>query len=162
MSETVAPESIPDTDSNSPDQTAENTLPVWAQKKLSDANTEAARFRVAKNDALAANKALTDQITALTNEKATLQEQLSTSGADVLKFKAAISAGVPGDHLEQFSALLQGSTPDELTAHAEALKSMFGMTPASVPAQDPSQGLSGGVADDPAAAFSALLNSHIR
>lgn len=165
MSEIATPEtSAPAADSTSQngDKSAINALPDWAQKQISDANAEAAKFRVQKNDALAENKSLTDQITALTNDKASLQEQLDTTGTDVLKFKAAITAGVPGEHVERFSALLQGSTPEELTAHAAALKTMFGMTQTSAPAQDPSQGFSGGVADDPAAAFGALLKSHIR
>ncbi|GAB4588732.1 hypothetical protein [Nocardia sp. IFM 10818] len=160
MSENASPETTPDAVSNS--QAQANSLPDWAQKKLTDANAEAANYRVQKNNAVAANQQLTEQVTALTTDKAGLQEQLATATANNLKLLTAIDSGVPGEHVRNFASLLQGSTAEELSTHAEALKTMFGMTQASVPATDPSQGLSGGAANDPAAAFGALLKSHLR
>lgn len=141
-----------------------NDLPDWGRKAISDANAEAAKYRIKANEVEAATRAavaaeFTEQLKAVSDEKSAIAVERDTSVTNYTKLKTALAAGVPGDTAVDFAALLQGNTPEELMEHAEKLKNMFG-TSKPPKAVDPSHGASGGEAgnstDD---AWAALMKS---
>jgi hypothetical protein len=122
----------------------ENDLPGWARKAISDANAEAARYRVKANEVEAQTRSsvsaeFSEQLKAVSDEKSAIAVERDTSVSDYMKLKTAIAAGVPGDTAVEFAALLKGNNEDEYKAHAEKLMGMFGSgRPAK--AVDPSHG----------------------
>lgn len=98
-------------------------LPEWAKTELAEARSEAARYRVEKNQAVEQAKA--DAEAAYTTEKAELEGKLSKSESNLLRLRIAVGANVPADKIETFAERLQGETEDELRSDAEKLKSFF-------------------------------------
>lgn len=124
------------------------TLPDWARKQISEANAEAAKYRTERNnieaDTTAKLKAEFDaQLKTLSDEKSAITAERDTTALNYTKLGVALAAGVPGDTAVKFAGLLQGSNEDELKAHAEELKSMFG-GPVKIAPIDPSHGAGGG------------------
>lgn len=121
-----------------------NDLPEWAREAISTANGEAAKFRVERN-------AARDELTKVQADLASLQEKHKEATSKVaeaetafLKYTVAVESGVPGEKAAEFAALLQGSTKDEVAAHATQLKTLFNTpTMAGQKAIDPSQGQGG-------------------
>ncbi len=153
-----------DNTTTEPKQT-EEVIPEWARKKITEANNEAAKYRTEKNnieaETTARLKAEFDaQFKALSDEKSAILAERDTSALNYKKLNVALAAGVPGETAVKFAGLLQGSNEDELKAHAEELKSMFG-TPAKVPAIDHTHGASGNgsVGNSTDEAWSALMKS---
>lgn len=117
-------------------------------KAVSDANAEAAKYRVEKREAVEAAKAeVAESFNAKIQEleeAAKLQaDELVTQRNDAAKLRAAIKADISTDKVLDFAALLQGETEDELVSHAETLKGLFtqGEQPKSkTTATDPTQG----------------------
>ena len=124
-----------------------NDLPEWGRKAISDANAEAAKYRVKANEVEASTRAavtaeFSEQLKAVSDEKSAIAAERDTSVNNYLKLKTALAAGVPGDTAVEFAALLQGSNEDEYKAHAEKLMGMFNPVKASK-AIDPSHGVQG-------------------
>ena len=143
----------------------QDTLPDWARKQISEANAEAAKYRNERNnieaETTAKLKAEFDaQLKTLSDEKSAITAERDTKALNYTKLGVALAAGVPGETAVKFAGLLKGSNEDELKAHAEELKGMFG-GPVKIAAIDPSHGAGGNVtstnsADD---AWSALFKS---
>lgn len=141
-------------------------LPEWGRRAISEANAEAAKYRLkaqtAADEAVAKTKAEYDaQIKALAEEKTSIAGERDKAVTGLTKLQVAIAAKVPGEQAVDFAELLQGSTKEELAAHAEKLRSMFG-TGASARATDPSQGLGGGGSvKSPDALFAAMVQKNL-
>lgn len=141
---------------------AESTdLPEWARKQISDANSEAANFRVQLKAEKQAAKELRDQVAEMTALQSTVASSRASVQLDFDKLVTAIKAEVPHEHIFSFAKTLQGGSEDELSAHADELKTMFA-TPTSR-AVDRSQGQGSGQsplkpADEFAKFFQAQLS----
>lgn len=153
-----------DDNTTEPKQT-EEVIPEWARKKITEANNEAAKYRTEKNNIEAETSAklkaeFDAQFKALSEEKSAILAERDTNASNYQKLNVALAAGVPGETAVKFAGLLQGSNEDELKAHAEELKSMFG-TPAKVPAIDHTHGAggNGSVGNTTDEAWSALMKS---
>ncbi|WP_066901047.1 hypothetical protein [Mycolicibacterium houstonense] len=138
-------------------------LPDWARQQISSANAEAAQKRVELKAVKEERDALQEQVATLTAEKAQAAGSHTAVQSDFDKLATAVKALVPNpEHLFTFANTLQGDSDDALAAHADALKSMFGIPSGPAPAVDRSQGQgSGAPANDPAAQFAALLQSQL-
>ncbi|WP_367137907.1 hypothetical protein [Saccharothrix sp. HUAS TT1] len=141
-------------------------LPEWGRKAISEANAEAAKYRVkaqtAADEARAQAQAEFDaKYKTVADEKSAITTERDQAVTDLAKLKVALASGVPGETAVAFADLLKGSNEDELKAHAENLKNMFGVSGKSAPAVDLSHGLSGGSSSDPGDAFAALLQSKL-
>lgn len=150
---------------NSPKENDQSTLPDWARKAISEANSEAAKYRLKANTAAeeakkAAEAEFSAQIKALSDEKSAITAERSNAVAMSEKLTAALDAGVPGETAVEFAALLQGSNKDEYKAHADKLKSMFGAG-GRVKAVDPSAGLTGEISNSPESEFMRLIQSKL-
>lgn len=161
--ETTTPEVTPATSAPEAPKPAssEGELPTWAREQITAANSEAANFRVQLKEEKKSRKALEDQIAALTTEKSAAVASASEAQSHFDKVVAAVRAEVPNEHVFAFAKTLQGSTDEELSAHAAELKSMFGVNPGPSPAVDRSQGQGSGTKNDPAAEFTKLLHSKL-
>ncbi|QIS05925.1 hypothetical protein F5X71_29700 [Nocardia brasiliensis] len=149
-----------------PQNVAQADIPDWVRKELADVRSEAARYRVEKNEALtaamtAAQAAVAEQLNSANAEKQAFAEQANTANTELLRLRTALEAGVPAEKVVQFASLLQGSTAEELQAHADTVKTLLG-TPVSPSATDPTQALGGASVADPATAFGDLLRNNIR
>lgn len=136
-----------------------------ARKLISEANNEAAKYRTQRNtieaDTTAKLKAEFDQqFKSLSDNNTAITAERDTAMSDFNKLKVALEAGVPGDTAVEFAALLQGGNSDELKAHADKLKSMFGPG-TKQRAVDHSAGFGGDTKSSPADAFAALFQSHL-
>lgn len=158
MSETATPSTATGADNGTGNETPATTqnadlasansvdaLPEWARNEIAEARQEAAKFRVQKNEAVneakeAVKTQFEGQIADLQNKLGATEDELSAKNIELLKLHAAIEAEVPTKYLSKFASLLKGSTAEELTAHAQEVKGLFGKTDAPVRAVDPSQG----------------------
>lgn len=137
-------------------------LPEWARQQISKANGEAAQYRVQLREAETARASLEEQLATLTTEKTQAVDSHTTVQTDFDKLVTAIQAEVPIEHVFSFAKTLQGSTAEELTAHAVELKNMFGNPGGTSPAVDRSQGLGGDkVNTDPASVLGSLIASQL-
>ena len=148
------------------EQPKNDDLPKWARDKLSKANDEAASYRLkAKEAREVAEQAVKTEfeakLTALSDEKAAIEAELSNSQLKHLKLTAALSAGIPGESVAEFAELLQGTTAEEITAHAEKVKSLMGVQPAKPTVVDRSQGL-GGAAQTPTDGFRNFILNQLK
>lgn len=142
-----------------PDQ---NEAPQWARDALSKANSEAARYRVERNEYKQQLDSALDQLKALTDSKTAVEQTASTASLELQKLLIALDAGVPGDRARSIAERLQGSTEDELKADAQKLISDFGLNAPATPtrATDPSQGRGVDqqpIANTPQAQFAQLM-----
>ena len=155
-------------DDNTTDaKVTEEVIPEWARKKITEANNEAAKYRTEKNNIEAETTAkltaaFDAQFKTLSDEKSAITAERDTSALNYNKLSVALAAGVPGETAVKFAGLLQGSNEEELKAHAEELKTMFG-TPTKVAAIDPSHGAGNGgggpVGNSTDAEWTALMKS---
>lgn len=135
-------DTTPTPTSQDPDQ-----LPQWARDQISEANAQAAKYRVEKNEAVQAAKDEVEQTWKSKVEELEAQLQgksaeVDTARTEVIKLKAALEAGIDSDKVMTFASLLKGETEDELKSHAEEVKALFN-APAPDPKDpptDPSQG----------------------
>jgi chromosome segregation ATPase len=135
-------------------------LPEWARKQISDANSEAANFRVQLKEEKRAAKELRDQLVALSAQQTEVASSQASVQSDFDKLVTAIKAEVPHEHIFSFAKTLQGGSEDELSAHAAELKSMFSSPPSR--AVDRSQGQGSGPTPlDPAAEFAKILQAQL-
>jgi len=122
-----------------------NSLPEWAQEKIREANREAAKYRVEKNDAVAnATAALQaefeNKLSAAAEETRKAKEDLEARTLEYNKLLVALESRVPSDKALAFASALQGVTEDELKSHAKQLKSLFGNVDGKDLPIDPTQG----------------------
>lgn len=159
-----------DNQSATTDSGAQNTdaLPEWGRRAISDANAEAAKYRLAAKtaaeDAVAAAKQEFDkQLQALVTEKTSIAGERDNAVTGLKKLQVAIAAEVPGEQAVAFADLLKGSTDEELTAHAKQLKEMFGTPAGRQRATDKSQGAGGGASGvrTPAELFADMVQGKI-
>lgn len=146
---------------HAPAPAASPELPDWARKQISDANAEAAEFRVKLREERKSRKELEDQTITLANERSAAIAAQAAVQNEFDRLFVTIQADVPKDHIVTFANSLKGNTVEEMSAHAAELKSMFGTPNAPRPAVDRSQGQggSGPAQNDPAAAFAQMLNA---
>ena len=129
-------------DTPAPGQTREE-LPEWARKQISDANQEAAKYRVQVREKDTALQAALEENATLKNTAGTDKTAKEAAELNLLRINVALKAGIPGENAAAFAARLQGSTEDEIKSDAEALMNAFGsdaFTGAPHAATDPSQG----------------------
>lgn len=143
----------------------EDTVPEWVREKLTKANNEAAKYRTKAKEAaqqaqFEADEKYSAQLSALTDEKAAIAAELENARLEHLKFKTALSVGIPGESASEFADLLKGTTEEEVLAHAEKVKELFGASNKPARATDPTQGLDGGNAT--AQSAGAMLANFIR
>ncbi|TCO56791.1 hypothetical protein [Actinocrispum wychmicini] len=123
---------------------AVDQLPEWARTALTKANSEAAKYRTERNDAVNTVKtdltaAFETQLAQVTAAHEATKADLAKAAVDMLKVQAALTADVPAASALEFASLLQGNTPEEITAHAAKVKALFGgvsAAPARTPAVD--------------------------
>ena len=146
-----------------------DALPDWARRAISDANAEAAKYRLkaqtAADEAKAeTTKAYDEQLKALASEKTAIAAERDNAVTGLTKLKVAIAAEVPGEQAVVFADLLKGSTEDELKAHATQLKDMFGSPAGRQRATDKSQGAGGGASGvkTPAELFADMVQKNIK
>lgn len=156
-----------DNKANETQQTNQNTndLPDWARKAISEANKEAANYRVkagtvADEVRAEVTASFNDQIKSLSDEKSAVVAERDTASSNYAKLVAALEAGVPGDTAVEFAALLQGSKPEEYKEHAEKLKTMFGPG-TKQKAVDHTAGFNGKSESTPEDAFAAIFKSNL-
>lgn len=143
-------------------------LPEWGRRAISEANAEAAKYRTkaqtAADEARAETKAEYDkQLQALATEKTSVITERDKAVTELTKLQVAITADVPGEQAVAFAELLKGNTKDELIAHAEQLKTMFGTPAARARATDKSQGLGGGTGvRTPDQLFADMVQSNLK
>lgn len=113
-------------------------LPEWARNELTEARAEAAKYRTQRNEAAEKAKAeaaaeFEAKLAELSSAKEAVEKQLADAQLAATKTRAAFGALLPEDDREaflgkatEFAGLLQGSTEDEISAHAEKLSSLFG------------------------------------
>lgn len=133
---------------NESSEPANEALPDWAREQLTKANREAAKYRTEKNEAVDAAKAeaeaaFRERIEGLEAQIAEKESEGSAARTEVDRIKAALGAGISSSKVVSFAELLRGDSPEELSAHAEELKQLFGTdqkSEESHKATDPSQG----------------------
>ena len=108
-----------------------------------------------------ADKSEVDKLTDSNNE---LSSRASTAERDLLRYKAAVKAGVAVEDIETFASRLQGENADELDADAAELKKLFapnGTQGQQQPQRKPdrSQGAGAGAAGTPAQEFAAFMQN---
>lgn len=166
MSETVSTATTTEAQTTPPPTTNTSTtdeLPDWARQQISSANADAAKYRVQFREADAARQSLQEQVASLTAEKTQVVSDGASIQADFDKLVTAIQAEIPHKHIFAFANTLQGSTAEELTAHADDLKSMFGLREETSAAFDRSQGHgSTSTASDPATQFASFINDSLK
>ena len=160
----MSEETVPETPVEAAESTDE-TVPEWVREKLTKANNEAAKYRVQAKEAsekamVEAESKFQDKLTALSDEKSAIAAELENVRLEHLRLKAAISVGIPGESASEFADLLKGSSEDELKAHAEKVKGLFGASK-SDRAVDPTQGLGEGdvVANSPGAMLANFVRN---
>lgn len=147
------------------EQNNRQELPDWARKEISDANSEAAKYRKKAQTAAEEAKAevtasFNDQFKALSDEKSAVLAERDTASSQYNKLVAALQAGVPGDTALEFAPLLQGSNVDEYKAHAEKLKGMFGPG-TKQKAVDRTAGFSGDTQSTPEDVFADIFKRNL-
>jgi len=165
MSETVIPATQEQATTPTPAPTpqppkASDELPEWARKQISDANQEAANYRVQLKTAKELLTTAQEQVSSLTSEKTQVATSLTSVQTDFDKLVTAVQTLVPEKPVFVFAKTLQGSNTEELTAHAAELKDMLGVS--SSAAVDRSQGQgSAAPSSDPGSQFASFLQSQL-
>jgi len=126
-------------------------LPDWARKQLTKANNEAAKYRTRVtelNDKLKGLEDSSGKVEDLSKQVTDTSAEADTAKLALLKLQIALSVeGVEAKNASDFAELLQGSTEEDLKAHAEKVKKLFGASRS--PAVDPSLGRGGDVKPNP-------------
>ncbi|WP_051898270.1 hypothetical protein [Sciscionella sediminilitoris] len=136
-----------------------------ATEKIRKLNSEARNLRAkvkelepkaAELDKL--NEAQKSEVDKLTETNSELSTRAQTAERDLLRYRAAVKAGVAVEDIETFASRLRGETADELEADAEDLKKLFGSASNAKPERRPdrSQGATG-AAVTPAEEFAAFM-----
>lgn len=145
----MSDESVTEAVDNTAPETNDDTVPSWVRGQLTKANNEAAKYRQRAKDAEDTARAEADEkygsrIKELSDEKARVDAELESARLDITKLKTALSVGIPGESASEFADLLKGSNEEEILAHAEKVKELFGSSGKPARATDPTQGLDGG------------------
>lgn len=145
---------------------ADDSVPKWVRDKLTKANKEAEKYRHRANEAaekaeFEAEEKYSSQIQSLTDEKSAVEVDLQNARLENTKIKAALAVGIPGESAAEFADLLKGETEDEVKAHAEKVKELFGNQQPSTQFVDKSQGLGGGNAAGPADQFGSFIMNQL-
>jgi hypothetical protein len=131
---------------------AEEGAKTFSADYVQSLRDEAAKHRTAKNDAVAAAKAvLTDQHASALAELTAAKDaeltdavtQLQARSTELLKIKAVLEAGVPSDSALDVADLVQGNTPETISESVLKVTSLLGKPPARVAAVDSTQGTGG-------------------
>lgn len=144
-------------------------LPEFAQTLIRNLRQENAASRAKSNEKVENAKLETKAefeaaLAASNTEHDATKVQLDATNLTLAKLNAAIEAGVPSDKLKSVASRLNGTTPEELKADVEEVKTLFGIgePDARTLATDPSQGKGSGPAekgDDFGSFITGLLNN---
>ena len=141
-----------------------------ATEKIRKLNSEARnlRARVKELEPKASeldklNEAKKSEVDKLTESNTELSTKADNAERELLRYKAAVKAGVAVDDIETFASRLQGNNAEELEADAAELKKLFASngTPGNQTPQrkpDRSQG-AGAAAAGPAQEFAAFMQN---
>lgn len=140
-------------------------LPEWARKQITEANQEAAKYRIKAKEVAEETKArleaeFAEQLKAVADEKSAITAERDAAVLQLEKLRAVLEAGVPGEHAFTFADLIQGSAPEEIRENVQKLLTIAGSagTRRSTAAVDRSAGMgSAASASDPAEAFGRAL-----
>lgn len=106
---------------------------------LTKVRQEAAQRRIEARELQEKNTELTEQVAALSDEKAQAAERVTAAEKELLKFRVAATSGVPLENIDKFAARLQGDDEESLKKDATELLAAFGGSKKSS-FVDPSQG----------------------
>ena len=128
-----------------------DVLPDWAREKLTKANSEAAKYRTEKKEAVEQARqevadSFSEKVEKLEALVAERDSEIEAGRHEADKLRAAIEAGISNDKLFTFADLLKGDDPEALKSHAEELKQLFvveDQARVKQSAVDPSQGTGG-------------------
>lgn len=162
-----AVEQTPQVEGTETAPTNSDALPEWVRDKLTEANKEAAKYRVRAKEATQqaeyeAEQKFSAQLKELTDAKSALEADLNKTRLEAAKLSAAVSVGVSGEQATEFASFLQGETPEEILASAEKAKSLFGTQ--SQPTRFTDKSLSKGgseVAVDSASVFHSFVMGNL-
>ena len=139
-------------DESTEQESEKDELPDWAREKLTKANNEAAKYRTQVKELREKVKALEEssgQVEDLNKKATDASAAAETAKTDLLKLQIALTVdGIEAKNASEFAELLQGTTEEELKAHAEKVKKLLGVS-RSRSAVDPTQGRGGKVEQDP-------------
>jgi len=150
-------------DAPNPDVNNSDDLPTWVRERMTKANNEAAKYRTELRKKTEEHTAALEQINALTGEKDALTDRSSAAEKELLKLRVAVKSGVPGESADEFAALLQGDTEEDIAEHAKKVISLFGASNQPPAATDRSQGRGDQeqIPATPQAALAAVLQSQL-
>ncbi|MGW6624211.1 hypothetical protein ACWF99_23540 [Nocardia sp. NPDC055002] len=113
--------------------TADNvdSLPEWARAKMTQANNEAARYRNEKKTVADETRALVEaefqvKLDAETTKFSELSDELVVSNNRYDKLIAILNEDVGGTKAVELANLVQGDTPEAITAHAKTIVGLMG------------------------------------
>lgn len=111
---------------------------------------EAAKYRTEKNDAVAAAKAelaanYDKALAAKDSEYEELKQYVSARELDLIKLRAALTAGIPSEDVLEVVTLVQGEDEESISESVNRVKSLIGKAPARDRPIDPSQGSSNSI-----------------
>lgn len=137
-----------------------NQLPQWARDELKSVRDEAASYRVKAKETAKSLETTTEELAGLKDQYAALEQKFQVAELASVKTQVALSNGIPGESVADFTELLVGSTAEEIAASAEKLAAHW-QKPQSTPATDRSQGLGASGSANPADQFAAYIQSQL-
>jgi hypothetical protein len=111
---------------------------------------EAAKYRTEKNDAVAAAKAelaanYDKTLAAKDSDFEELRQHVSARELDLIKLRAALTAGIPSEDVLEVVELVQGDTEESISESVNRVKSLIGKSQTWDRPVDPSQGSSNSI-----------------
>lgn len=111
---------------------------------------EAAKYRTEKNDAVAAAKAelaanYDKALAAKDSEFESLKSEMSARELELVKLRAALSAGIPSEDVLEVVTLVQGEDEESISESVNRVKALIGKAPSKDRPVDPSQGSSNAI-----------------
>jgi len=148
MSDNTITEGTPEAETQAVEKPLEPQPKLFDEAYVKSLRDEAAAARVAKKDAVdaalaAANEAHQAQLAERDTAYTELQGELEKARIELEKLYISIDAGVPSDKVRAFTALVQGSDTESITASAQAAYELAGGFSTKSPAFDPTQGFGG-------------------
>ena len=119
---------------------SDSEVPAWVRESISEANKEAAKYRVERNSAR-------DNEAAALKDKGDLETKLKDMSAErdsavseLNKYKALVKAGFDVENIEEYADRVRGATAEELEADAKKLFDLLGPSKSRGSGYDHSQG----------------------
>lgn len=138
-------------------ETADTTPPapeadpqdVFSRDYVETLRNEAAKYRNEKKDAVAEAETKTraevvheyePQVSERDSKISELEGELSSRSLELLKLKAILGAGVPGEDVLEVAELVQGTDDESVSESVKRVKALLSKSTPSTPAFDPTQG----------------------